>query len=547
MRKIFKIITAFFLSVMFLFLNTLASANQYPDMVRIGLNYGYDAVSSVSVNAASGIDIGYSENGTFRLLIDQQSSQSLIIRKDGHFVRTIQGQVLEYSRTEGVPYEGTVIGPYHLKIGDNIPDYITAQSIITVLNKSGINAYIAFENGWQVWTGFYPDLKAAEDGLSHVKSVLGSENVIIVPESLSRLVIYDAGFNVVMVYGGVNGFLQVWPKQDNNPYIFSANGKRYRGYLEIRRYPDSDLTLINILNIEQYLYGVVPAEIEADAPHEAVKAQAVAARTFTYRNINKNEKWGFDLVDTVEAQVYNGYDSERASSNQAVDETRGEKILYSGSLAQINYFASSGGMTADIKEVWGSEIPYLVSVSDPYESETSSHYIWEKTLTAEEIKSLLFIKNVEIGDIISVSAEEYSPSGRVTALRITGTNGSKTYYIQDTRFIFNLNSQKYTIQSAGNVVVKASNGSNKTLALDGRSVISSSGISKLSSANTTVAVVGSGSKIHKISMFSNTYVFSGRGWGHGVGMSQEGAKGFARQGYTYDQILKHYYTGVTIE
>jgi stage II sporulation protein D len=307
------------------------------------------------------------------------------------------------------------------------------------------------------------------------------------------------------------------------------------------------MTLINIINIEQYLYGVVPAEIEADAPLEAVKAQAVAARTYTYRNLNRYSNWGFDLTDTVSSQVYNGYDSERQSANRAVDETKGKKMLYNGNLAHVYYFASSGGMTANVKEVWGSEIPYLVSVEDPYESETSSHYIWQKTLSAEEIKKILFISGVEIGDILSVSAENYSPSGRVTELRITGTKGSITYYTQDTRMIFSLNSQKYTIQSAGNAVVRSADGTLKTLSLDGRSVTSKSGTTKLSAYSNTVAVVGSGNNVNKVNMSSNTYVFSGRGWGHGVGMSQEGAKGFARQGYNYEQILKHYYQGITVE
>lgn len=547
LKHIFKLVAATILAVALLTPSTFSIAAQYPDNVRIGLNYGNDSVPSVSVSAAGGIEIGYSDNGVLKLLVEQPGSQPLIIRKDGYFVKTTQGQLMEYSPTEGVPYEGTVIGPLHIKIGDNAQDYMTAQSLATAALKSGIDAYVVYEKGWQVWTGFYGDIKSAEDGLAKVKQQLGADNAAITPESFSRLVIYDSAFNVLMLYGGIDGYMQVWPKQNNNPLVFSANGKRYRGYLEIRRYTNSDLTLINILNIEHYLYGVVPAEIETDSPLEAIKAQAVAARTYTYRNIGKNNKWGFDLVDTVEDQVYKGYDGERTITNQAVDETKGKKMLYNGSLAHVYYFASSGGMTANVREVWGSEIPYLVSVSDPYESETSSHYIWEKTLTAEEIKKTLFIKNVEIGDIVSVSAEEYSPSGRVTTLRITGTGGSVTYHNQDTRFVFNLNSQKYSIQSAGNVVVKAADGSLKTLALDGRTVVSASGASTLASKNTTIAVIGSGNNVNKISMSSDTYVFSGKGWGHGVGMSQEGAKGFARQGYTYDLILQHYYTGITVE
>lgn len=548
MKKLLKFLVAAVL-VALIIPNTNSAAAQYPDTVRIGLNSGNNAVSSVSVSAANGIEIGYLNNNAFILLLDQKDSQPLVIRKDGHFVRTAQGQVIEYSPTEGVPYEGTIIGNWHIKIGDNTQDFMTAQSLVEVLMKSGVKAYVAYEKGWQVWTGFYPDKKTAEAQIANLKTTLNTDNFSVTPESFNRLVIYDSSFNVLMVYGGADGYMQVWPKQENNPNIISANGRRYRGYLEIRRYSDSDLTVINILDLEKYLYGVVPYEIEADAPLEAIKAQAVAARTYAYRNIGSSiyQKWGFDMVDTVSSQVYKGFDGERASTNKAVDETKGKKMIYNGKLAQVFYFASSGGMTANVKEVWGGEIEYLLSVPDPYESETSYNYIWEKALSAEEIKKILFISNVEIGNILSVSAEEYSQSGRVTKLRITGTLGSITYYNADTRTIFSLSSQKYTIQSSGNIVVKAVDGSLKTLALDGRKVVSASGTGTLSAGNNSISVVGSGNKVRSLSMSSDKYVFSGKGWGHGVGMSQEGAKGFARNGYNYEQILKHYYTGITVE
>lgn len=548
MRRGLKLILTIMFTVLFFVPCITAMGAEGSRNIRIGLNYGYDSVSSVSAAAENGIDIGYSDaEGTFRLLCEQPDNKVVNIRKDGNFVKTAAGELIEYSPTEGVPYAGEVIGPWHIKIGDNVEDFNMAYSLAAAVDNSGLDGYVAYENGWQVWTGFYVDRRSAEEAVEQVKSILATDNVTVTQESYSRLVIYDASFNVIMVYGGTDGYMQVWPKQQNNPFVFSANGKKYRGFLEIRRYTDSDMTLINVVDLEHYLYGVVPAEIEANAPLEAVKAQAVAARTYALRSLGKNSKWGFDLMDTNSDQVYKGYDGERAYANQAVDETKGQKMVYNGALAQVFYFASSGGMTANVKEVWGSEIPYLVSVPDPYEAETSYRYIWEKTLTAEQIKKTLFISNVEIGDILSVSAEEYTPSGRVNALRITGTNGSITYHGQDTRFLFDLYSQKYTIQSGGSVVVKAADGSLKTLALDGRTVVSAGGVGLLSAKNPTLAVVGSGNNVHKVSMSADSYVFSGKGWGHGVGMSQEGAKGFASQGYTYDQILKHYFTGISVE
>ncbi|WP_252891473.1 SpoIID/LytB domain-containing protein [Thermoclostridium stercorarium] len=308
--------------------NSLAAS--YPDTVRVGLNYGSDAVSSVQVNAEKGLNIGYYGNNTFTLLYQHNSNKPVIIRKDGYFIRTENG-IAEYSPTEGIPSAGQAMGPWHLKIGGTVADYDTAKSIAETYNKSGIITYVAYDGGWQVWAGFYPDKKSAENDIPVVRERLGVADISVLPETSKRLVIYDSAFNVILLYGGENGYLQVHPKPENNPYILTVNGKRYRNYIEIRRYTDSDLTLINILNIEEYLYGVVPSEIEADAPIEAIKAQAVAARTYTYQNIGKYEKWGFDLTDTVSSQVYNGYDAERPATNRAVDETRGQKIMYNAS------------------------------------------------------------------------------------------------------------------------------------------------------------------------------------------------------------------------
>ena len=196
-----------------------------------------------------------------------------------------------------------------------------------------------------------------------------------------------------------------------------------RGEFEVRRYPDSDLTVINILNIEEYLYGVVPQELESSAPMEALKAQAVAARTYTYRNLGKYSKWGFDLVNTVSDQVYAGYDGEKPTTNMAVDQTKGKKILYNGSPISVHYFSSSGGMTENSENVWGTPVAYLKSVPDPYESGDSYNYSWTRTFTALELKQRLFLSDVEIGDIVSITIEEVSNAGRPIKVKFTGTKG----------------------------------------------------------------------------------------------------------------------------
>ena len=359
-----------------------------------------------------------------------------------------------------------------------------------------------------------------------------------------------------MIFGATDVKLVIRPNDANDPKLISVNSKRYRGEIELRRFSDSDMTVINIVNIEQYLYGVVPQEIESYAPMEALKAQAVAARTYTYRSMGSYKKWDFDVVNTVSSQVYGGYDVEKATTNQAVDETKGKKILYNGKLVSVHYFSSSGGMTEDNIHVWGSDVPYLKSVPDPYEAGNSYNYNWTRTFTAEDIKLKLFISGVEIGDIVDMRADEYTPAGRVKKLRIVGSKGSITYTNEDIRVILGdsgyLPSRMFTINSGGagtgGTVSVVSDSGTSSVNVFGARAVTSSGTYDVTAGDSTIQIMGaSDSAVITGNVPSGTFVLTGKGWGHGVGMSQEGAKGFARNGYTYDQILKHYFTGVTVE
>ncbi len=535
-----------------------ALASSWPETVRIGLYYGGSSVASVSFSSKSGLEVGSFSSNSFDTILTMQGGSSVIIRKDAFFIKSPSGITSAYDPSEGKPFEGETLGPYHIQIGDSIRDYDEARDMADALLSNGIIAYPAFENGWYVWTGFYADSETASQELVDLADKLGTSNLKLVSPSSARLVVQNSHADPLLVFSDGQSRLRVLPLKANNPYVLSVNGRQYRGEFEIRRYPDSDLTVINILDIEEYLYGVVPQELEATAPLEALKAQAVAARTYAYRNLGKYSKWGFDMVNSASDQVYAGYDGEKAATNTAVDQTKGKKALYNGSLASLFYFSSSGGMTEDNVNVWGTPIPYLKSVPDPFESGDSYNYSWSRTFTAEELKQILFLSDVDIGDILSVSIEEVSEAGRPIKLKFTGTKGQITYYRQDGRSVLQLPSNFYTINSGSGSstgsytsYVITSSGGLKSVDLPGSTVVTASG-TKVLGGSGAFSAVGSGG-VSIISGGSSTqvkdgvYVFTGKGWGHGVGMSQEGAKGFARQGYTYDQILKHYFTGITIE
>ena len=157
---------------------------------------------------------------------------------------------------------------------------------------------------------------------------------------------------------------------DQESYLF-YKGTQYRGIFVLRASPKG-LVLVNTLNLENYLTGVVPEELSPDRFHgyEALKAQAVAARTYAIRNLGLNRDLGFDLCDTAKCQVYGGLSAERAESNRAVEETKGEVALYKGKLINALYTSTCGGMTEDIENVFeGQAQPYLKSTECTYEKQ----------------------------------------------------------------------------------------------------------------------------------------------------------------------------------
>lgn len=525
---------------------TRARAFTLAETIRVGIYHGRDNVGTVSLQSNTGLSVSIAmPDGTRLSLHEQMDAAPVIVRKDAWFVRSPEGTAQEYTPSAGMPFAGVASGPIHLRIGELFPDAVTAAAAAAQYRQAGVPAYPAYEDGWQVWTGMYPDTETATAAKQSVADLLGTSAIAVLPATNARLVLLNASLDVLCLYGGTNGGLRVTALQEAD--LLLVNGRRYRGEMEFRRYADSDLTAINILGIEPYLYGVVPGEIEALAPTEAIKAQAVAARTYALNNIGRYAKWGFDLTDTTESQVYHGYEGEKVQTNLAVDATRGQKALYQGELASLFYFSSSGGRTEDNANVWGTPLPYLRSVEDPYEAKTSYNYYWQKVLSAADVERYLAAAGVNLGRVSGMSIVETSLSGRVVKLRITGTESSMTFQREACRTIFELPSQLYALGGSDSLSIMGADGSVTKQNPGGLTAVGASGTGTIATGVAAVAIGADGALSYTGTAASDMFVLTGRGWGHGVGMSQEGAKGFARNGYTYTQILQHYFPGVTIE
>jgi stage II sporulation protein D len=204
-------------------------------------------------------------------------------------------------------------------------------------------------------------------------------------------------------------------------------GRRYRGTIHVD-VKGGRLRAINVVGLEQYLYGVVPAEVPDDWPAEVLKAQAVAART--YALATRKTAGDFDLYSDVRSQVYRGIDEEETSTNQAVDETAGEVLQYRGRVVTTYFHSTSGGRTASIADVWpgSNPVPYLVSVEDPYDS-LSPHHTWGPVVVPASRLDRVLKTPGRLTDVRT----QVNPSARVTMVTGVGTLGEAGLRAGDVR------------------------------------------------------------------------------------------------------------------
>ncbi len=343
----------------------------------------------------------------------------------------------------------------------------------------------------------------------------------------------------------------------------APKGSEYRGNLEIIG-DNRNITVVNILDIEYYLKGVVPCEMPTSWGNyggmEALKAQAVAARTYALYNQLKRDKGHIHVCDTEYTQVYRGKAAETPNTDKAIEETKGELLYYNGSLVQPYYYATSGGYTERSENVWNSSLPYLNSVHDPYDDPDNPlgisnmiihpHARWKTELPASSITGLLKQHiHPSFGSVKQVKVASTFESGRVEELLIEGDGGNIALFKDEARTALGLRSQLFTVKEELKEqvwVAYSVNGSPRKenlSGLDGKWVINGNGTKEMVTGSSLNALNGNGSVSH---IPRKAFIFEGKGWGHGVGMSQNGAYNRAREGYSYQEILSFYYPGTSL-
>ncbi len=533
--------------------------------------------------------------------------------------------------------ENTMVGYYHVSLASYVfSDYESALAEAHNLSDNyGTNFYPFYNNGsFSIYGGSFVSEQDCQD---LADSLLQNSIDASVVNGLNKSVLfYDENNNIVLMYDdNFNLYFSYYNEHLDSNAIY-IDGRLYRGKMAFSVMPDR-LISINIVPLQQYLYGVVPNEIFISWPMETIKAQAVAARTYAVANINPDSWTGYDLEDNQNSQVYRGYESEVEVTSQAVDETDGIMIYHDDELITAFFHSTSGGRTENSENVWVATVPYLKAVDDPY-SNISPYTEWEVAVSDEELLLSAQDENPDVSAVYGVTLTEISENYRVMECVISTDVGDIVLGKESVRAIIGydvLPSSWFTVSTDTDVYLLSENSfkyvpkieetvsdedeidndesneeedkddslvgesenleeddslvgegedsdleedessllddesslldeedtdsdltdsdeeleeiienpDEKRVAVSSKYIISASGTDRIE--NSELSVI-SEDGVEELPSIPVEYYFIGRGFGHGIGLSQYGAKAMADEGFNFEEILKYYYTGVEV-
>ncbi len=278
--------------------------------------------------------------------------------------------------------------------------------------------------------------------------------------------------------------------------LLRANGDPFRGSLSVVE-TVGGVMLINTIPLEHYIAGIINNEISSSWHPDAIKAQAVIARSYAMWRIKERAGELYHVTATNLDQVYTGAGAEDTKAVKGVQDTYGEVLTYDGEIALTLYHSNAGGKTEAAGNVWGGVYHYLRSVSSAGDKK-APHYSWKFKVNESTLRSAFTRSGYDVGEIKRISVKKKSPTGRVK-LALVISKGAQTVKITG--------EELRKVVGYGNVK----------------------------------------STLFKVSKSGSTFIFKGRGSGHGVGLSQWGAKAMAEKGRSYKKILKHYYPGTKLD
>lgn len=398
--------------------------------------------------------------------------------------------------TYGEDLSGDVtVGCYHVLVEEGLNR--EEAEALAALFDDGFVAWI--DGAYQVRAGAYPtkeEAEAAYEDISYALDVVGTSSygMSVVETGTDRILFqYDMG---------QGGKLAIQPGQEDGEETRTwFSGYHYRGGFQYHRRTGGDLTVVNVVGLEDYVNGVICYEMGRNWPLEALKAQAMCARTYAASHFDSMSTYDCDVTNDTYSQVYRGTNASTSATDAAVEATAGLYITYDGELIDAMYCSSNGGGTEDSENVMANAMPYLRGRIDPYEAAAdslNSYSSWSKTLSGSAVAAAVNRYGYTLYDVVDIETE-LSPSGNVVAITFTDSAGREAGFTRNNCYIIassalGLNSIRFDVSSSG-----------------------------------------------------GSFTFTGSGWGHNLGMSQYGAYAMANTyGFTYDQIINFYFTGVAL-
>ena len=561
-------------------LPTALAAGSGGEMVRVGLAYGSGALVNANLENntgyGSGYRMGYFDDGLDFVELartDEDETQITMVKTQNTWVNGTS-----YSNSDN---GGDVIGCYHVLVESGYRSYEQAAADAQEY-RDGFVAWI--DGDYQVRAGSYTSRQEAEDAAQSLGGTVAGTSSYAVNVTRTGtaeiLFQFDGGDALALgVMPDVTGAdtVRTWFK-----------GYRYCGGFRYERIGGGDLTVVNIVDLETYIKGVVPYEMSNSWPLEALKVQAVCARSYAYINIHsgKHTSYHFDVCNTTDCQAYYGAGTNSSSyqanerTDQAVDETAGEYAWYDGQVIEAFYSSSHGGASESVYNVWGTSLeqyPYLCGVEDPYEADMASknsYSSWTVSYTSSELAQRLQARGYNASSGIASLTLMYSDLGNVIQVRVTYGNGeSNDLKPTSIRSVFGVSSIRFTVNgqsvssgagtsssgggltangsasldSQGTYTVISGSGSLSQAGLDGLYAISGSG--SITPAEDAASGGGSGTDTPtgtQVTVSGSSYSFQGSGNGHQLGLSQYGAWAMAERGFTYDEIIEFYYPGTYV-
>lgn len=543
-----KKITAIVLSICFLLFlipPVTVYAAEPVSILKIGLAYGDNALPAAKLQNYSGDSVGfqigfYDSNRSFIHMFTTYESE-IVVLKDKAVWLTSENEYYDVKPSSHKYY----IGAYHAQLDSSFSSYNEALNYVSIFNQMGYQAFPALINGtYKLRVGEHLTYEKAAESVASLSSATGFGFTVVGGSDTCYTIAITGTDRILFEFDSYAQPLGILPLSKQTWF----NKFRYNGGFEFKRVSGNDITVINIVTMEQYVKGVIPYEVSPSWPLEAQKAQAICAKCYACNNKNKHKTLGFDLCNTTDCQVYRGTKNATSVSDLAVDSVQGMYLTYNGNIAMTYYHSNSGGSTENVENIWGSYVPYLRAVQDIYLRDPDPYTVKVDLNTVSEI---LKAKNYTKQNVIDYYVSRVSEAGNVLEVTFTQADGTPLRLSSDkARTAINnsnkgisIPSHRFTITPTIGIYI------NKLLVNTNPSKLYAIGadetVKALPSAHTMIKAITS-SGIKAINPGTLTYIVNGTGSGHHVGFSQSGAYGMAKEGFTYEEILKFYYTGTEV-